>query len=317
MSRFMVDHRLAGLDREAAGVEGDALADQHHAGRLAARPWRACSRAGSAAAAWPTPGRRRGCRRSRRPRAGRSSQTSHSRPVSSASDSAWSASQCGFLRLEGTVASIRARQPAPPTRERPAQRRSDASSVVGSRRARPGATGLVLGAGRAPVEAERAEHRADHERLERRRAGRRAGSRWRRWRRSRVARASAAPARRKSAGVWSPTPTSRTSAAAALSGPPSGHRQRVDLAGLARGLVRARARRAGRGPSLGPPARRHPVRAAAPVATSPGEDRQRDDLDPADRVRAAAPLSANSGGETWGGRTSRPDRGARVSRRRP
>ena len=50
-------------------------------------------------------------------------------PVSSASATAWSASQCGLLRFAGTVASTRARQPAPPTATARRRFASVASSV--------------------------------------------------------------------------------------------------------------------------------------------------------------------------------------------
>ena len=43
-----VDHRLGRLDRQAAGVEGDALADQHDVAVPSARPSRGCSRADQA-----------------------------------------------------------------------------------------------------------------------------------------------------------------------------------------------------------------------------------------------------------------------------
>ena len=77
---------------------------------------------------------------------------------------AWSASHCGVLRLDGTVASIRARQPAPADRERRARGRP------GGRRRRPASTirrtGRCLGPAGAPVEPEGAEHRADDERAQ-------------------------------------------------------------------------------------------------------------------------------------------------------
>ena len=136
MSRFMVIIASAGLDRQAAGVEGDALADQHDRGRTPARRWAARSRAGSAAAGWPRPGRRRGCRRS--PRAASSrlvpDRDARGRPRRRPA-AACSASQAGFLRFDGH----RGQRPGAPAgaAQRRWRARSSASALRRRRRARP------------------------------------------------------------------------------------------------------------------------------------------------------------------------------------
>ena len=106
-----------------------------------------------------------------------SSQTVTSRPASSAMASACAASQAGFLRLEGTVASIRERQPAPPTAI--ARARAPARLGPGGRRARPGRPGGA----RAPRSASGTRTSRASRRRRRPRGPRRArppGSRWRR-----------------------------------------------------------------------------------------------------------------------------------------
>ena len=112
-----VDHRLAGLDGEAAGVEGDALADQHHRRRTPrerpAAAWRVVEadqarRVGRGLADAEDAAEALLGRAAPRPR------PCTSRPASPAAATAWSASQAGVLRLAGTHASVRERQPTPP-----------------------------------------------------------------------------------------------------------------------------------------------------------------------------------------------------------
>ncbi len=127
MSRFMLTIASPGLMREPAGVEGDALADQHDGGRASRAP--AASWGGRVVEpdqprrAWPRPGRRRGCPPKPSSASRCSSQTVTSSPASSARATAWSASHGGVLRLDGTEAE-RAGSPARPAdRHRPLQRR--------------------------------------------------------------------------------------------------------------------------------------------------------------------------------------------------
>ncbi len=102
-----------------------------------------------------------------------SSHTRTSRPLAAASSSACAASQAGFFRLEGTVASIRERQPAPPT----ATARSKVGAVsVGHLGEHDPADRRDLGRLGPPVERERAEHHADHERFDG--VGGERGDRW-------------------------------------------------------------------------------------------------------------------------------------------
>ena len=92
-----------------------------------------------------------------------SSQTVTLRPASAASATAWSASQAGFLRLDGTEASVRARQLAPPI----ATARSSAGRSASARPARTTrAAGTCSGGALRQREREGAQDRADHERLE-------------------------------------------------------------------------------------------------------------------------------------------------------
>ena len=92
-----------------------------------------------------------------------SSQTVTSSPASPASATAWSASQAGFLRLDGTEASVRDRQLAPPI----ATARSSAGRSASARPARTTrATGTCSGGALRQREREGAQDRADHERLE-------------------------------------------------------------------------------------------------------------------------------------------------------
>ena len=193
-----VDHRLAGLDREATGVERDALADQHHPRAAPRAAGRTVVELGSAAAGSPTPGRHRGSRRTRRRSAPRRPRPSTSVRTRRRRTTAWSASHRGFFRFDGTVASIRARQPAPPTAI--ARSRSRAHRLRRRRSARTTrATGVCSGRLERQWKPNEPSISADHERLEpavvgdRRDRGGDAD-------RSRVARARAAPARRRSAG---------------------------------------------------------------------------------------------------------------------
>ena len=107
------DHRRAGLDGEAAAVEGDALADQHHVLRPCARPWPACSPAARTAAGSPHPGPTPTTPPKPRAASCFSSRTVAVSPAASAAFTACSASQVGVLMLEGTLASSRASQLAP------------------------------------------------------------------------------------------------------------------------------------------------------------------------------------------------------------
>ena len=93
------------LDRDAAGVEGDALADQHDVGarrRAGARPAR------PGAGRWPSRRRRRGCRRSpRRPAASgladRDGQLRRARPRRPPT---CSANHCGLFCEDGRVGQV-------------------------------------------------------------------------------------------------------------------------------------------------------------------------------------------------------------------
>ncbi len=214
-------HRLARLDREPAAVEGDALADQHdvRAFRRPAPTWVACSRAARTAAGRPRPGRRRRRRRSPRSASCFSSRTVASSPAASAAATACSASQAGVLMLDGTLR----QQPRLPAgaapRRRPGcerrsvvvgrrvQRERDPCRPVGargpSRRSeKPNEPSVAPStkAAIAVVVAHGGDRRGDLRR------------------RSVVRRARLAPARRRSVGVPSPTPTSSTRSALARTG---------------------------------------------------------------------------------------------------
>ena len=184
---------------------------------------------------------------------------------------------------------------------------------VGQAREHDPRDGRVLGRVGAPVERERAEHRAGHEGARGPRPGRSRGSRWRRRRGRVVARASAAPARRKSVDARrSPTPTSSTQA-------PASSRPRRAAPGTRRPRRRARSRAAASSaPSRSTPSASPSSAAPGPSSVAvarPGSTGKR----AAPRRRgwraAARRSSANSGGETWAGARSRV--GNTVSRRRP
>ena len=145
MSRFMVIMRVAGLDRVAAGVEGDALADQHDVLGAAATP---ClrgvvqpdqpRRVGRALADPDDPAEALGLRAGARPR------PRSSRPAEAATSAARSASQTGFFSLEGTRASVRDSQAArrPPWRAPASACGPRARPARRARRAPPAAVGL-------------------------------------------------------------------------------------------------------------------------------------------------------------------------------
>ena len=98
--------------------------------------------------------------------------------LAAATSLACSASQAGFLRFEGTVASIRARQPAPPrATARSSTARSAASERAGSPRATTRATGACSGGRRAPVEARRSPASCRRRRPRARATGSSAGDR--------------------------------------------------------------------------------------------------------------------------------------------
>ena len=193
---------------------------------------------------------------------------------------ACSASHAGFFRLDGTVASIRARQPAPPIATAAVER----GPVVGVGQAgqHDPAHRHVLGARRAPVEGEGAQHRADDERLEadrgasagivvatRPRSGRRGPARHRRGGSPRRA------ARR--------APTSSTKRRRVL-GAAQRDRQDVDLAGRRRWPGRLEQARAGRAPSsVGEPRRRRDRAPGVAVGPVPGTG-SAEHLDPGEGV---------------------------------
>ena len=242
-----------------------------------------------------------------------SSQTSALRPVSSASATACSASQLGLLRFAGTVASTRARQPAPPT----ATARRSIASVASSVRLSP-ITTWAAGCLRGPLE--------------------------RQWKpkepsivpttkgsspsapvtlgivvatpcRSKVWRPSAAPARRRSIGRASPTPTRSTTARSGLSGLPPG------TSTVVTSPVRPVAFAISHAPSRSSPVRSLSASAPGPRRTpsSPGSTGSATTSTPL-RACGSAPLKANWGGDTWGGSVGVevPDESATgVSRRRP
>ncbi len=97
MSDFIHD-MLRGLDVQAAGVEGDALADERDLGPRPGRPVGQPDRAGVGG---PTPLRRRGCRRTCPRRSARSSSTSTVTPAASAAARARSANVAGYRSFGG------------------------------------------------------------------------------------------------------------------------------------------------------------------------------------------------------------------------
>ena len=149
-----------------------------------------------------------------------SSQTVTARPCSAARARACSASHSGFFRFEGTVASRRARQPAPPAAT---ARDRVVATAPGS--GRPASTMRRTGWCSGGVERQwnaKEPSIAPTTNASRPVSGDSAGIVVATEARSRAARARAAPARRKSCGRCSPTPTSSTQRRASFSGPPSG-----------------------------------------------------------------------------------------------
>ena len=260
MSRFMVVIDSAGLIDRPPVSKVMPLPTSTTRGVLDARR-AGCSRDGSGTTGWtearPTPMIPPKPSFSRRA----SSQIVALRPVSSASDSAWSASQSGLLRLDGHGGQDAGPPAGAADRDRPAQRcvgglvgRRTGQHDLGHRRA--------LGAGRAPVEAERAEHRADHERFEPDRAGR---GRDRGGDAAAVAdgRASAAPARRRSVGGCVADADEQHQLEGVVVGAAARDRQLRDLTRLARGMRDVEA------PSRSRPARSSISRAPGPSTTPP------------------------------------------------
>ena len=136
-----------------------------------------------------------------------SSQTCTSRPASSPTSTACWASQAGVFRLAGTVARVRERQPAPPC----AIARASSSSAPSP--STPASTIRATGRSLGPLERQWKANEpsiAPTTKAPRPSSGAIAASDVTTLPRSLVARASAAPARRKSVEVASPTPTSST-----------------------------------------------------------------------------------------------------------
>ena len=223
-----------------------------------------------------------------------SSQTVTFSPVSAASSVACSASHCGLLMLAGTVARTRARQPAPPT----ATARRSAVSVTSSETV--SATTMV-GTGWCSGPSER-QWKPNEPSIAPTTNGSSASgpptlaTLLATPERSRAARAVAAPARRKSAGRWSPTPTRSTSTRSGLSGLPLGTATVVTSPALPVALATSQA-----------PSRSTPVR--SPSSSAPGPRRTPPSGSPAGstgsattstpaRACGSAPLKANWGGET-------------------
>ena len=220
MSDF-ISHMPGGrLDGEAAGVEGDALADQRHRRRSA--PRRRVGRAGPAGAAPPSPGRPRGCRRTRPCAAPLVEHLDSARPPGAAAATA--SAKCGGRSSLGAVLTqSRARADRPSPRRRPALQRALAALSAASgtctdrRRAPAGRLGFDL----YPVEPVAAEQRALGERPQhvasvvvRQRQGQRdRGAAGQRADRGAGRRGAASPVGGRDAGGSGPRPTATTSGA--------------------------------------------------------------------------------------------------------
>ena len=237
----------------------------------------------------------------------RSSQISQDSPASSASCSACSASHCGDFRLDGTVASIRERQPAPPS-SRPRSR-----AAAWSLPDRPARTTRRTGSCSGPCERQWKTNEpsivpttyAVSASGRHRRATAVATDSW-----SNVARADRRAGAPEVRGLLVAEPDEQDQAEVSRAGDRNGDH----LAAGALGPASDEDPRAGR-------AREPQPASAAPDtehrrAVVDGE-RQREHLDPRELVGWSA-LSANAGGETWGGRGSgRDGLGGHVSPRPP
>ena len=230
-----------------------------------------------------------------------SSQTWTSRPAASPTSTAWSASQAGVFRLAGTVARVRERQPAPPC----AIARASSSSAPSS--STPASTIRATGRSFGPVERQWKANEpsiAPTTKAPRPSSGAIDASDVTTLPRSLVARASAAPARRKSVVLASPTPTSST-----RPGPSAGATGTVVTS-----PVRPVARDASSAASRSTPR-------ASPASSAPGPRSGPSSSGRTGNAQTSAPpiwcgsagLRANSGGETWGGSAVL----GTISRRRP
>ena len=226
-----------------------------------------------------------------------SSHTRTFRSWSAAIRSACSASQAGVFRLDGTVASIRASQPAPPSAT---ARRTSSWSSPASRSAR-----TTRPTGRCSGSEERQWKPNDPSiapttKASRPAVGSSAGMLVASVPRSRAARATAAPARRKSVGRWSPTPTSSTSRSFGLPGMPAG------VASWTTSPVLPTARSTSSTPSRSVPRAASSASAPGPssgVAPSPAPGRTGSATTSASATACgSSPLTEKSGGATWTGR---------------
>ena len=240
-----------------------------------------------------------------------SSQTCTSRPACSPTSTACSASQAGVFRFAGTVARVRERQPAPPCAIARASSSSAPSPSTPARTIRE--TGRSLG----PLERQWKANEpsiAPTTKAPRPSSGAIDASDVTTLPRSLVARASAAPARRRSVVVASPTPTSST-----RPGPSEAPSDVSPAARPATGtVVSSPVRPVARDASSA--ARRSTPR-ASPASSAPGPRSGPSSSGRTGNAHTSAPpiwcgsagLSANSGGETWGGSAVL----GTISRRRP
>ena len=306
-------HRLGGLDGQATGVEGDALADEDDREASWTTRRAACSRGGSGRTGWPSHGRRRRCRRSRPCRA-----WTRPRP-----------------RLEAGLLGQRHGLLGQPAR---------ALEVGGHGGQHPGAPAGAARRRRPGAASRRWPRRCGCRRAPPGRPAAGAGPLERQWKpkepsivpttkgsrpsgpvtlgivvatpcRSRTWRASAAPARRRSIGRASPTPTRSTNARSGLSGLPPGTSTLVTSPVLPVALAISQE------PSRSSPVRSLSASAPGPRRTpsSPGSTGSATTSTPL-RACGSAPLKANCGGRYLG--WERGCRGADgsatgVSRRRP
>ena len=244
-----------------------------------------------------------------------SSQTCTSRPAASPTSMACSASHAGVLRLAGTVARVRERQPAPPS----AIARASSSSAPSS--STPASTIRATGRSLGPVERQWKPNEpsiAPTTKAPRPSTGAIAASDVATLARSLVARASVAPARRRSVGVASPTPTRSTSPGPsdASSEPAVARTSEVArptgtvVSSPVRPVARAASSAASRSTPRASPASSAPGPSSGP--SSPGRTGNAETSAPPIWCGSAG-LSANPGGETWGGS----EVVGTISRRRP